>query len=203
MNKIEINSNGKEIKLINDKEITCEVFEEIPIIVEVLEKEGFKYIEEFVLNDIYMNNTNTNEFFLKNGRIEDSLVIRYVNENDKKIICKRRIYNNGELGISTKKSVLKVSSIEEAELHLNMLGYTRFLNMIDKNYRYENNDYIAYIQEVENLGIFLELEIKEIENKNQSVEDLIKYVKSLDLKIGTKFNVRKAELLYAKQKNKC
>ena len=34
--------------------------------------------------------------------------------------------------------------------------------MIDKNYMYENDDIIAYIQDVKDLGIFIELEAKKV-----------------------------------------
>ena len=67
---------------------------------------------------------------------------------------------------------------------------------------YENDEYIAYIQEITDLGTFIEIEAKEVENAEQSVEKLIEYVKSLNLKIGTKFDIRKADLLYSKQNNK-
>ena len=56
--------------------------------------------------------------------------------------------------------------------------------MIDKNYMYENNEYVAYIQDVKDLGIFLELEAKENKNADQSIEKLINFVKSLNLNIG-------------------
>ncbi len=192
----------RETKFIKDVEITCEVFEEISTIVKVLEDKGFKYIEEFTLDDIYMKNDKTNEFAPKNGRITDTLIIRYVNEDDKKIVCKRRNHNSNGFEISTEKSVLKVMSIEEAEKHLNILGYTRFLNMIDKNYMYENDEFIAYIQDVKDLGIFIELEAKKVENAEQNIEQLIEFVKTLNLKIGTKFDIRKVDLLYSKQNNK-
>lgn len=194
----EQNSNNKFIK---DVEITCEIFEELSTIVKSLEDKGFKYVEEFTLDDIYMKNDRTNEFAAKNGKITDTLIIRYVNENDKKIVCKRRKYDNKGFEVSTEKSVLKVESIEDAEKHLNILGYTRFLNMIDKNYMYENSEFTAYIQEIKDLGIFLELEAKEVENEEQNIEKLIEFVKTLNLKIGTKFDIRKADLLYSKQNN--
>lgn len=180
-----------------DIEITCEVFDGIPDIIRVLEENGFHYVEEFTLADIYMNNAKTNEFAPKNEKITDTLIIRYVNKNDKKIICKRRNYNNKGLEISTNKSVLKVESITDAEKFLNILGYTRFLEMIDKNYMYESNKYIVYIQEVEELGTFIELESK---NKETTVDELIKYLQGLELKIGMKFDIRKAEMLYKKKK---
>ena len=149
-----------------------------------------------------MKNDKTNEFAPKNGKITDTLIIRYVNEEDKKIVCKRRNHNNKGFEISTEKSVLKVVNIEDAEKHLNMLGYTRYLNMIDKNYMYENSEFIAYIQDVKDLGIFIELEAKKVENEEQNIEQLIEFMKSLNLKIGTKFDIRKADLLYSKQNNK-
>ena len=189
-------------KFIKDVEITCEVFEEISTIAKSLEDKGFKYVEEFTLDDMYMKNDKTNEFASTNGKITDTLIIRYVNEDDKKIVCKRRNYNSSGFEVSTEKSVLKVINIEDAEKHLNILGYTRFLNMIDKNYMYEDNEFIAYIQDVKDLGIFIELEAKKIENAEQNVEQLIEFVKTLNLKIGTKFDIRKADLLYSKQNNK-
>ena len=193
---------AKESKFIKDVEITCEVFEELSTIVKNLEDKGFKYVEEFTLDDIYMKNDKTNEFAPKNGKITDTLIIRYVNENDKKIVCKRRKHDNKGFEVSTKKSVLKVESIEDAEKHLNILGYTRFLNMVDKNYMYENSEFTAYIQEIKDLGIFLELEAKKDQNSEQNIEKMIEFVKTLNLKVGTKFDIRKADLLYSKQNNK-
>lgn len=197
-----VNDVPKETNYIKDVEITCEIFEDISTIIKTLEDKGFKYVEEFILNDIYMKNDKTNEFAPKNAKISNSLIIRYVNKDDQKIICKRRNYNSDGFETGTEKSILKVMSIEEAEKHLNILGYTRFLNMIDKNYMYENDEFIAYIQDVKDLGIFIELEAKKIENAEQNIKKLIEFVKTLNLKIGKKFDIRKADLLYSKQNMK-
>ena len=89
--------------------------------------------------------------------------------------------------------------MEKAEELLNVLGYTKFLRMIDKNYMYKNENYVAYIQEIEGLGTFLEIETKSNENPEVQIQKLIDLVKSLKLKTGTKFDVRKAELLHKKQ----
>ncbi len=67
---------------INDIEITCEVYDDIPHIKEELEKHNFHYVEEFTLDDIYMHNPETGEFTQNKGKITDTLIIRYVNEND-------------------------------------------------------------------------------------------------------------------------
>ena len=179
-----------------DIEITCEVFEEVSTIDKVLQKKGFHYIEEFTLDDIYMKNEETNEFASNNGRITDTLIIRFVNENDKKIICKKRNYDKKGFEISTEKSVLKIENIEEAEKYLNMLGYKRFLRMIDKNYMYENEEYILYIQEVKNLGTFLELESKD---KDIDMQILIEYMMGFNFNMGEKIDIRKADLLYQKK----
>mgnify|MGYP007027244506 FL=1 len=74
--------------------------------------------------------------------------------------------------------------------------------MIDKNYMYENDEFIVYIQEVKDLGTFIELEAKRIENAEQNIENLIEFIKTLNLKIGKKFDIRKADLLYSKQNMK-
>ncbi len=180
-----------------DIEITCEIFETTEKIKNTLLENGFQFIESFTLDDIYMYCKNNNKFFIKDGKISDTLIIRSVNDNDKKIICKKRNYDNKGLEIGTDKTVLKVNDICASEKFLNVLGYERYLRMVDTNYMYENEKYIAYIQEVKNLGIFLEIEIKDT-NNNETVYDLIKYAKGLNLKIGSKFDIRKAEKLYSK-----
>ena len=134
---------------INDIEITCEVYDDIPHIKEELEKHNFHYVEEFTLDDIYMHNPETGEFTQNKGKIIDTLIIRYVNENDQKIICKKRNYDSKGLQKGTEKTILKIQNVKEAEKLLNMLGYNRFLRLMDKNYMYEHENYIAYIQNVE------------------------------------------------------
>lgn len=182
-----------------DIEITCEVFECIEKINDTLLKEGFNFIETFILDDIYMYNKNNNEFFIKEGKISDTLIIRNVDNEDKKIVCKKRKYNEEGMEISTSKAVLKVKDIESSEKLLNVLGYERYLRMIDTNYMYENDKCTVYIQDIKDLGTFLELEAKNIEDKEESLLNLIEYVKGFGLKIGTKFDIRKAEILYKKK----
>lgn len=179
-----------------DVELTCEVFANIEKIKEALLEQKFEFVEEFTLDDIYMYNKANKDFFIKDGKITDTLIIRYVDDTDKKIICKKRNYNNEGLEISTDKTVLKVKDIESSEKLLNTLGYERYLRMIDTNYMYENDKYVAYIQEIKDLGVFLEIEAKVIKNEETTMKDLIDYVKSFNLKIGNKFDIRKAELFY-------
>ncbi len=187
---------------INDTEITCQVYDDISVIVKKLERNNFHYVEEFTLDDIYMYNIKNGEFSAKEGKITDTLIIRYVNDNDKKIICKRRKHDNNGFEIGTEKTILKIEDIEKAEKLLNILGYDKYLRMIDKNYMYENDSYVAYIQEVENLGNFLEIESKNKENLQKEIKGMIDLVKKLDLSIGTEFDIRKADLLYRKQNNR-
>ncbi|MCI8310568.1 MAG: hypothetical protein HFJ45_10610, partial [Clostridia bacterium] len=185
----------KAVKYIEDIEVTCEIFEEISNIGRVLENNGFHYVEEFTLDDIYLYDSHTKGFAPKGGKITDTLIIRYVNEDDKKIICKKRNYDENGFETSTDKYILRIKDIEEAQRTFNMLGYVQYLKMVDKNYMYESDKYIAYIQEIEDLGTFLELEAK---SKEITAEQLIKYLKGFNLKTGAKFDVRKAEMLYKK-----
>ena len=172
----------------SELEITCQVFKDILKIKEELERRGFSYKKEFWIDDTYFYNKQTKKFSVKEGKLTDSLVVRYVNENDKKIICKK--YDS--TGIE--KSVLRVEDIQEAEKHLLLLGFEKMLTLKYKNYMYENEEYIVYIQEVKDLGVFIELEAKNQNNK--TVDGLIKFIKTMDLQAGTEFNIRKAELLY-------
>lgn len=179
-----------------DIEITCEVFENMKNIQNVLLSTNLRFVESFILDDIYMYNIENKDFFIKDGKISDTLIIRTVNNKNKEIIYKKRNFNNEGKEISTNKTAIKVEEVQASENLLNALGYERYLRMIDTNYMYENEKYIVYIQEVKELGIFLEVEAKNIENGEKAVLDLIEYVKGFKLNIGTKFDIRKAELLY-------
>lgn len=179
-----------------DVEITCEVFDGIENIKSALLEKKLNFIESFTLDDIYMYNKDNKDFFIKDGKISDTLIIRNVDDEDKKIVCKKRNYNAEGMEISTSKTVLKVKDIEASEKFLNVLGYERYLRMIDTNYMYENDKYTVYIQDIKDLGVFLEVEAKNIEDEEKTVLDLIEYVKSLGLNIGIKFDIRKGELLY-------
>ena len=179
-----------------DVEITCEVFDNLDKVKNILLNKGFNFIESFTLDDIYMYKKDNMEFFIKDGKISDTLIIRNVDNKDNKIVCKKRNYNSEGMETSTNKTILKIKDIEESEKFLNILGYERYLRMIDTNYMYENDKYIAYIQDIKDLGVFLEVESKNKEDEEKMVLDLIKYVKELGLNIGTKFDIRKAELFY-------
>lgn len=49
---------------------------------------------------------------------------------------------------------MKVKDIEASEKFLNILGYERYLRMIDTNYMYENGRYTVYIQDIKELEVF-------------------------------------------------
>ncbi len=183
----------------NNIEVTCQIYSNISDVKKALEDNNFKFVEDFILDDIYLYNKDTGQFAEVDGRIKDTLILRYVNEEEKEIICKKRKYNNEGLEIETEKRTLKIDDIRKAEDLLECLGYKSFLRMIDKNSKYENEEYIAFIQEVENLGTFLEIESKDNENAETQFKKLIELVKAFGLEIGTKFDIRKAELLYKKQ----
>ena len=46
------------------------------LIKNVLLKNGFRFIEIFTLDDIYMYNKKGNKFFIKYGKISDTLIVR-------------------------------------------------------------------------------------------------------------------------------
>lgn len=182
-----------------DVEITCEVFHNIDVVKRTLLEKGFNFVESFTLDDIYMYKKDNMDFFIKDGKISDTLIIRKVDDEDKKIVYKKRNYNSEGIEISTNKTILKVKDIEESERFLNILGYERYLRMIDINYMYENDKYAAYIQDIKDLGVFLEVEAKNIEDEEKAVLDLIEYVKDFGLNIGTKFDNKKSRIILSKK----
>lgn len=74
-----------------DVEITCEVFDNVDNVKSTLLEKGFNFIETFTLDDIYMYNKDNKDFFIKDGKISDTLIIRNVDDEDKKIVCKKKL----------------------------------------------------------------------------------------------------------------
>ena len=179
-------------------EITVEVFDEMDIIKNKLQEAGLNFTKTFTLHDIYFKNKDTNRFFINDGHISDVLIIRRSDDGTKLIICKQRHYDDSGFEIGTTKTKISFDKFDEAKSFLNSLGFEEYLEMIDEHLKFENDNYRVFIQQVKELGVFLEVEATDLAGQT-SVQDLITFVKNLGLKIGDNFNVRKADMLYAKK----
>lgn len=150
---------SKQINIENELElITYGLNNSITKVKTILKENNFNLIKQFKKNDIYMYNNDTGEFGIIDDKISSFLIIRSIDEKCKYIICSK---NKDSKNLNKKLLALRNPSIELVENFLNLLGYSRLINLTEINYLYEDNSYFIFVQEVFNLGIFFKIKFKD------------------------------------------
>lgn len=182
-------------------EITTKVENSLQEIDNILKSKGFKLIRTSVVNDIYMkrNNIVANK---KNALklVKNSVVLRYLNENGKefkKITYKDKKYNREKI-LSEININVEIDDINKAYNIFCILGFDKLVDVNYRVYVYELNGLELAFQEVDNLGLLLEVEnnndytdaCESLINKEK--QHMLNEIKSLGIKTTEDFNVKKA-----------
>ena len=156
------------------------------IINDMLEK-GFHVQEEFQLNDIYMV-PKDKEISLKEA---DKLLSNYVLVRE--TVGKRIMLTLKNKEINSKGEIVKQSSVkcqitnsDDGYKFMKELGYKKMLEIKDHNILLSNGKNEIYVQDVEGLGAYVEMEQKNLlldNNNGNSIEEMINTLNSYDLKI--------------------
>jgi len=175
-------------------------FEELK---DIMVNKGFKVQEDFQMNDIYMVrnevdiNINNKEFILK-----DNVLVRET--VGKRVLLVKKIKEfdiNGNV-IKQKSSKCKIETYEDGYKFMKSIGYKKAFELKDHNILLTNGINEIYIQDVENLGVFVEMENKNLllDNDNGStLEELLDNIKKYDLPLDyTNISVKKAEEMLIK-----
>ncbi len=190
-------------------EITTIVKKNLKEIDNILSKQGFKIIRKSNIKDRYMsqetkklNKDNIIEILSK------SLIIRYLNVNNKDIIkkltYKNKNINNNKL-LTEEKIDINVDDLDKTEQLLSAVGFEK---LIDVNYDvivYQKDNLEFAFQQVEGLGLLLEYEsTKDYENytNNEILEEkkkMIDEVKKYNIDISNDFDIKKAFELIKKR----
>ncbi len=156
------------------------------IINDMLEK-GFHVQEEFQLNDIYMVSKDK-EISLNEA---DKLLSNYVLVREtvgKRIMLtlkNKEINSKGEI---VKQSSIKcqITNVDDGYKFIKELGYKKMLEIKDHNILLSNGKNEIYVQDVEGLGAYVEMEQKNLlldNNNGNSIEEMINTLNSYNLKI--------------------
>lgn len=156
------------------------------IINDMLEK-GFHVQEEFQLNDIYMVSKDK-EISLNEA---DKLLSNYVLVRE--TVGKRIMLTLKNKEINSKGEIVKQSSIkcqitnsDDGYKFMKELGYKKMLEIKDHNILLSNGKNEIYVQDVEGLGAYVEMEQKNLlldNNNGNSIEEMINTLNSYNLKI--------------------
>lgn len=172
-----------------EKEICVRVLDDFETIKNKLFDLGFSVQEDFYLEDIY---------FVKKGAAinEDN-----INELLSDYVLLRNRVGKEYLFTIKKKESLSVKSIKcpikDFDLgykFLEELGYKKILELKDHNILFTNGKNEIYVQDVDNLGVYVEIEQKNLKLKNNNgdtIDEMINNLNSYQLNIDKNNYFRK------------
>lgn len=168
-------------------EICVKVLTDFNSIMKIMEEKGFKVQEDFQLNDIYMLENNK-EISLENA---DDLLSNYILVRE--TIGKRIMLVKKSKKLNDKNEIIEQQSIKcqisdkkAGYEFMTNLGYKKFLELNDHNVLLTNGKNEIYIQDVENLGVYIEMEQNNLlldNNNGDTLEDMINNLKEYNLPI--------------------
>ena len=143
-----------------ENEITVEVKKKKKKLVSMLESKGFKLVEAYDLNDIYLINKND-----KKGEylsmLNKCVLIRDIIEEDKEtkmLTYKYKEYNENKEIIKQGKVKVKIDDIENSKLLFEKLGFEELIRINDHMLVYATDQDELVIQNVNDKHIYIEIE---------------------------------------------
>lgn len=171
-----------------ENEITVLVNSELNDIKEYLSNLGFKVMEEYCVNDIYMINKCyvDNEHSLE--LLKKCVLIRNIidESGSKKFLTyKYKEYNDKEEIIKQGKINVKVDSIDNSKKLLEALNFEKLISINDNLTVYSNGVDEIVLQYVNNKHVYIEIEDKcnYIDKKYNSIEEMIDVIKKYNIPI--------------------
>ena len=171
-----------------ENEITVLVNSELNDIKEHLSDLGFKVMEEYCVNDIYMINKCyvDNEHSLE--LLKKCVLIRDIIDESgsrKFLTYKYKEYNDKEEIIKQGKINVKVDSIDNSRKLLEALNFEKLISINDNLTVYSNGVDEIVLQCVNNKHIYIEIEDKcnYIDKKYNSIEEMIDVIKKYNIPI--------------------
>lgn len=171
----------------NELEICLKSLDNLDEVFTKLKNENFEVKEDFILRDTYYVKDNMEISFDNADKLLESYVlVREVNGKDITLVLKQKEYD--EKGNIIKQSSCKCPIIdkEKGKSFVESLGYKKLLDLNDHNILMSNGKHEIYVQDVENLGVYLEMEQKNIyteSNNGNDIEEMINIFNSFNLNV--------------------
>lgn len=144
-------------------ELTVKLTIPLEEIQKLLEKAGCEFVEESVLDDIYMKKED--QYQSIEDLLNHSILIRQEGNHFKGFTLKKKEYReNGDIE-KDEKLYLEVSDLEKGKLFLELIGYQELFQLKQNMYFYKRENSRISIQVIENLGTYLEYEGNEYETE--------------------------------------
>jgi len=180
-------------------EVLVEVYDSIDKVKDIFNKFDYKG-NKVTVDEYYYDPMRDTLKPDKDNQLSHCLRLRQKN-NEYSITYKDDVFDNGKWLYSNEYET-KVESIEMIKEIFNRLGLIKFIEINNQKETYVYNDYEIVIENVKDLGIFLEVEyctndavdVKEIKKEIQS------FIDNLGINVSSELNIGKPEM-YMKKHN--
>ena len=186
-----------------ENEITMKVNCSIHELCTILEDKGFRIVDKFKMNDIFMipNILKTNIKNLTSREIlKDAILIRDIENQfngnkNKKITFKKKEFNeNGDI-LSQESISCDILNIDDTVKFFQAINYYRIMNIIEKDIVYGKEDFEIAIKDIENGDNLIEVETVSNNCNIDTIEKLKTQIVNLQIPVDTSnFFVKKAEI---------
>lgn len=180
-------------------EVLVEVYDNIENVKKKLEKFNYKGLKN-TIDEYYYDPKRETLKPDKDNQLSHCLRVRTKN-NEYFITYKDDVFDNGKWLYSNEYET-KIESITMIKEIFNKLGLIKFIEIDNKKETYTYKDYEIVIEDVKDLGIFMEVEYctnEEVDVKNIKKE-IQKFINELGLNVSEELNMGKPEM-YMKKHN--
>lgn len=182
----------------NELEICVKCLKTKDEVVEDLKKQGFEIKEDFVLDDIYYVKKEKNISLDNSNELLSNYVLlrQAAHRNAIYFQLKEKQFDESGNILSQSSCKCEITDKEKGITFIENLGYKELLKLKDHNILMSNGKNEIYIQDVENLGVYLEMEQKNIHtdnNNGKNIDEMINNLNSYNIDIDqNNYFVKKA-----------
>lgn len=185
-----------------ETEITVELLENLEIAKNKLNNLGFIIKEKVLMTDYYFSKLPLDEILNLDyaNLIKNSFLVRSVktdNEEINQIIFKKKILDNSNNVIAEDKIKTNISNLNSTVKLFSEAGLTNYTTLTQNMTVYSNGEMEFVIQEIDNLGVFIEYEedntMKGL-TEQEKINTMLNNLKSLRLEIGNDYSCKKVYL---------
>ena len=186
-----------------ENEITMKVNCGISELYKILEDKGFKVVDRFKMNDIFMiPNTLkskikelTSREILKNAILIRDIENQFKENRNKKITFKKKEFNKSGDILSQESINCDIFNIDEAVNFFQAINYYEIMNVIERDIVYGKGDLEIAIKGIENGDNLIEVETVSNNDNIDTIEKLKTQIINLQIPVDTSnFFVKKAEI---------
>lgn len=182
-------------------EILVKINDDMKNVLKTFNKFEYKN-KELVIDEYYYDPKRNNLKPDKNNSLNECLRLR-IKGNKNYITYKDDVFENG-VWLYSNEYETQVESIEMLKEIFNRLGLKKLITIKNNKTSYKYNDYEIVLEDVENLGYFMEVEYCTSDDVNvkEVKAEIQNFIDSLGLKVSKELNMGKPEMILRNQQIK-